>query len=251
MQLFPHKLKDYNLFLTINYNDIKAIIAKNIKDFFSLYEKFTDSNCNKEISSPSPFNQIFKKILLETNNKNLSEVKVNTGIDEKQSLILLLSDCVSNEQLHYDQKLLYLIKKNKILFDCVHIGEHRAEYNSKFESVALYCGGLFLNVPVNNETNLTQVLLQVFLPLPGDRKKRHANISGLNVTEEQLICDKCGRVEPNQPFCFIPAKNMVECQYCFKQRNAEENSSLHTRLSSGSLNNGNRNNSNLNSNNSK
>lgn len=213
MRIFPHKLKDYNLFLTNNFSEIKAIIAKNIKEFFALYEKFTTLNQKKEISPPSPLNQIFKKILLEVNHKALTQVKINNGIDEKASQILLISDCKSKDQLHYEQKLLYLLKKGKINVDCVHLGEHKAEYNSKFESISLYCGGLFENVSLNpNETNLTQVLLQEFLPLPGERKKKHANISGVATNEEQLICDKCGKSEAIQFFC--PSKNMILCSTC-------------------------------------
>ena len=232
-QLFPTKPKDDNLFISLNYNEIRNIIDKSISDFFTLYQKF--DNCNKtnhsiQFISTSPFNQIFKKILLENNSRR----QFINNISDKKSLVLIISDCKVNNTFSYDQKLLYLLKKNNIIVDCIHLGEHNAEYNSKFESIAYYCDGLFDNIiPNDKDSNLTQILLMKFMPLPQDGKKKHANISEGAIQGEKIRCDGCGKVEDKQ--FYNPQSGMIVCEGCYRmQDNKKNNISMNTNVNNNS-----------------
>jgi hypothetical protein len=233
-QLFPTKPKDDNLFISLNYNEIKNIIDKSISDFFTLYQKF--DNCNKtnhsiQFISTSPFNQIFKKILLENNSRR----QFINNISDKKSLVLIISDCKIHNTFSYDQKLLYLLKKNNIIVDCIHLGEHNAEYNSKFESIAYYCDGLFENIiPNDKDSNLTQILLMKFMPLPQGGKKKHANISEGAIQEEKIRCDECGKVEDNQ--IYNPQSGMIICGECNKKNNISMNTNVNNNNNSTVIN---------------
>ena len=200
MEIFPHKPKDYALFLTINYNEIKENITKTLKNFFSRYEILV--NTNKKICNSSTMDQIFKLILLETNKRK--------SIDN--NIILIISDCTNGNKITYQQKLLYLLKKNKIEIDCIHLGEHNFEYNRIFESLSFYCDGIFENIVLDNEHNLTQILLQQFLPLPGIKKKNH--IQSISREEEKLQCERCPKREGI--IFFVPRINLCLCIDCFE-----------------------------------
>lgn len=118
----------------MKYGEIKSTILKKLEEFFENYEILTDSNSNNSfIDSESnlklnALNQIFKKILLESNRSNtnthiLSNLKDNNSTSN--SRILLISDFLNNnnnntiedfKEIEYDQKLLFLLKRQVNLF---------------------------------------------------------------------------------------------------------------------------------------
>lgn len=221
-QIFPHKSKDSGYFLSQNFSEIKETIKLNIKEFFLKYDTYYKNQIN--VSFSSPLNQIFKKILLENNRlkiqnnlkNNTNNLMQNISQDEKNNLILLISDCDNNNQLFYEQKYLYLLKKEGIKIDCIHLGKYKDEYNSKFESICLYSGGIFENIDnvVNEENNLTQILIQEFLPIPGNRKKKHQKVQIINKeNESKITCDYCNK-EGNKEVYYIYKLNKVLCGSC-------------------------------------
>ena len=221
-QIFPHKSKDSGYFLSQNFSEIKETIKLNIKEFFLKYDTYYKNQIN--VSFSSPLNQIFKKILLENNRlkiqNNIKNINIdlmqNLSQDEKNNLILLISDCDINNQLFYEQKYLYLLKKEGIKIDCIHLGKYKDEYNSKFESICLYSGGIFENIDnvVNEENNLTQILIQEFLPIPGNRKKKHQKVQIINKeNESKITCDYCNK-EGNKEVYYICKLNKVLCGSC-------------------------------------
>ena len=221
-QIFPHKSKDSGYFLSQNFSEIKETIKLNIKEFFFKYDTYYKNQIN--VSFSSPLNQIFKKILLENNRlkiqnnlkNNTNNLMQNISQDEKNNLILLISDCDNNNQLFYEQKYLYLLKKEGIKIDCIHLGKYKDEYNSKFESICLYSGGIFENIDnvVNEENNLTQILIQEFLPIPGNRKKKHQKVQIINKeNESKITCDYCNK-EGNKEVYYICKLNKVLCGSC-------------------------------------
>ena len=221
-QIFPHKSKDSGYFLSQNFSEIKETIKLNIKEFFLKYDTYYKNQIN--VSFSSPLNQIFKKILLENNRlkiqnnlkNNTNNLMQNISQDEKNNLILLISDCDNNNQLFYEQKYLYLLKKEGIKIDCIHLGKYKDEYNSKFESICLYSGGIFENIDniINEENNLTQILIQEFLPIPGNRKKKHQKVQIINKeNESKITCDYCNK-EGNKEVYYICKLNKVLCGSC-------------------------------------
>jgi len=221
-QIFPHKSKDSGYFLSQNFSEIKETIKLNIKEFFLKYDTYYKNQIN--VSFSSPLNQIFKKILLENNRlkiqnnlkNNTNNLMQNISQDEKNNLILLISDCDNNNQLFYEQKYLYLLKKEGIKIDCIHLGKYKDEYNSKFESICLYSGGIFENIDnvVNEENNLIQILIQEFLPIPGNRKKKHQKVQIINKeNESKITCDYCNK-EGNKEVYYICKLNKVLCGSC-------------------------------------
>ena len=225
-QIFPHKVKDTGYFLCQNFSEIEETIKSNIKEFFNKYDTYTKNQIN--VSFSSPLNQIFKKILLENNRvkiqnnlyNNGNELIPNFSQDEKNNSIILISDCIDNSQLFYEQKYLYLLKKDRITIDCIHLGKHKDDYNSKFESICLYSEGVFENIEnvFNEDNNLTQILIQEFLPITGNRKKKHQKVYIINNQNNSnykiIACDKCNK-ECKEETYYSSKLNKVLCKKCF------------------------------------
>lgn len=208
MQLFPRTNKDIRLFTTLSFEEIKNIISKSLGEFFQIYSHNDFSlQSSAPLTSPSAFNQIFTKILLENNKTN--------HIKDKSNLIMIVTDLTDSAQFSTEQKLLYLLKTNNIKVDCLHLGINDTKVNNKLEAVSFYTGGLYENVEINNEdVNLTQIMLMEFLPLSKERKKRHENIhiSGCN---EEMECANC---RSREKIClFHPIENKAICMNCYRK----------------------------------
>ena len=208
--LFPKKLKDNILYNSCNFNEIKDIIEKNRKNFFDFAQNILNTNIE---NINSPFNQILKKIILENNYLNDIKKKEEKETIKKDNLIILISDCINSNNLNFNQKLLYLLKKNNISIDCIHLGNNNEEYNSIFKSICTYTNGIFENIEINEDNNLFQYLIQEFLPLPGKYKLNHKNIE-INNNYDKITCDKC---KNNFKEIFYSCKNnLILCKECYK-----------------------------------
>jgi hypothetical protein len=125
---FPDKKDDLNLISNFKNEEIKTIIIKKAEAFFQLY----DTLVNNEIKMP--LNLMFKKILLENNRVNPlkidkeSSILLNvdkTNIQNKMR-VLICSDASEESDINYDQKLLFLFKRQNISLDCVTINENNS-----------------------------------------------------------------------------------------------------------------------------
>ena len=123
------------MILNLKYDEIKTIINKRIEDFFKSYDEIhLNLNFNKDnqIYVQCSLNQIFKKILLENNRVSPNKVEKPTSvlvnpIDKISSFnktrILMCSDALDESDILFDQKLLFLMKRQNIHLDCISIGK--------------------------------------------------------------------------------------------------------------------------------
>jgi hypothetical protein len=123
---FPSKAEDLNLILNWKYIDIKKIINERVEEFFNIYEM--NSLIEQTYYSQKTLNFIFKKILLENNRMNDIKINKNTSIlsnlinESCKTRILLISEFSDADNIKFDQKLLFLMKRQNIVLDCVSIG---------------------------------------------------------------------------------------------------------------------------------
>jgi hypothetical protein len=168
--IYPNKQEEINLILNLKFDEIKNIINKKLEEFFKNYEEIqmhnavnnnvngtkslnNSNNINNSnfISTPIPINQIFKKILLESNRtENISKNSTCNGSENTstnnntllattnkkssnlgRSRVIIFSDMTNDTGFEYDQKLLFLMKRQNILIDCVSVGTTEIIVNNK------------------------------------------------------------------------------------------------------------------------
>ena len=137
--LFPSKIKDPTYFLTSNYTEMSKSIVDSVDNFFnnvSLAEDKLSSNDSK--NNISPINVIFKKILLEINQKNKSKQSFGEGNfflfsnnnNEMNDRVLLINDS-DNDFENINQKYVFLLKKEKIKIDILSLNKNNKNTTSR------------------------------------------------------------------------------------------------------------------------
>ncbi len=196
IRLFPVKNKDYFQILTANYSDVSDSIEKNLNDFFEkieTIEKIEKISYNKNL-----INIILKKILLEINSKNKffnSDISMNQYNNLYEDTHIIIINDSENDFNNIDQKLVFLLKKAKTKFDIYSINSKNQNRISK--SLCLFSGGFFDEV-TNNKNNLTQVLIQEYIPikLKNNLIKKNTDFNSLDnykklISERNFICPIC------------------------------------------------------------
>lgn len=135
MLVFPTKNEEIQLILNLKYDEIRSIVNRKIEEFFKIYEEISLLHHTSDIRNYvvlKPLNQIFKKILLENNrinNYSSHNIFSNVALNSK-SRIIIFSDALNNEEFalsffEYDQKLIFLMKRQNITIDCLSISEEK------------------------------------------------------------------------------------------------------------------------------
>ena len=202
--LFPSKLKDPTYFITSNYSEISKSISDTLDNFFNNVSQAEEKLSNDFKNNIYPINIIFKKILLELNQKNKSKNAIGDGIfflsaNETNGIkdrILLINDS-ENDFDNINQKYIFLLKKEKIKIDILSL--NKKNKNSISKSICLFTNGFFDNV-TNEKSNVGQILIQEYIPLQTKElfRKNKVNIKdsinyNKSISDESLYCSKCNK----------------------------------------------------------
>lgn len=200
--LFPSKLKDPTYFITSNYSEISKSISDTLENFFNNVTQAEEKLSNDFKSNIYPINIIFKKILLELNQKNKSKNVIGDGnfflsANETNGIkdrILLINDS-ENDFDNVNQKYIFLLKKEKIKIDILSL--NKKNKNSISKSICLFTNGFFDNV-TNEKSNVGQILIQEYIPLQTKDifRKNKVNIKdsinyNKSISDESLFCGNC------------------------------------------------------------
>jgi hypothetical protein len=200
--LFPSKLKDPTYFITSNYSEISKSISDTLENFFNNVSQAEEKLSNDFKNNIYPINIIFKKILLELNQKNKSKSAIGDGnfflsANETNGIkdrILLINDS-ENDFDNINQKYIFLLKKEKIKIDILSL--NKKNKNSISKSICLFTNGFFDNV-TNEKSNIGQILIQEYIPLQTKDifRKNKVNIKdsinyNKSISDKSLICSKC------------------------------------------------------------
>ena len=217
--LFPHKLKDQTYFITSNYTEMHKVIDEALKSFFNSVsdteEKLEQSVQKDDIN---PINVILKKILLEINKKNISNITMSPGgfflelnnSELKNDKIIIINDS-EDDFKNINQKYIYLFKQKNIKIDILSLNKKNKNEISK--AITFYTQGIF-DCLSDNKNNIEQILILEYMPI-----KFCENLPKLNnnikftisyhkaISEQNLMCNKCNKEMKNVKNIY-PQKNI-------------------------------------------
>ena len=217
--LFPHKLKDQTYFITSNYTEMHKVIDEALKSFFNSVsdteEKLDKSEQKDDIN---PINVILKKILLEINKKNISNITMSPGgfflelnnSELKNDKIIIINDS-EDDFKNINQKYIYLFKQKNIKIDILSLNKKNKNEISK--AITFYTQGIF-DCLSDNKNNIEQILILEYMPI-----KFCENLPKLNnnikftisyhkaISEQNLMCNKCNKEMKNVKNIY-PQKNI-------------------------------------------
>jgi len=208
--LFPNKIKDPTYFITSNYTEISNSIKETLDDFF---ENVTDAEDkfypNDMVNNSNAINVIFKKILLEINQKNNSKKASGQGnfflsssmSTDMNDRIILINDS-ANDFDNINQKYVFLFKKEKIKIDILSLNEQNKNTVSK--ALCLYTNGFFDNT-TKKKNNVEQILIQEYIPIKrkeffqsnNDRIQNSINYNKV-ISDKDLECSQCHKIIINK-----------------------------------------------------
>ena len=217
--LFPHKLKDQTYFITSNYTEMHKVIDEALKSFFNSVsdtEEKLDQSVQKD--DINPINVILKKILLEINKKNISNITMSPGgfflelnnSELKNDKIIIINDS-EDDFKNINQKYIYLFKQKNIKIDILSLNKKNKNEISK--AITFYTQGIF-DCLSDNKNNIEQILILEYMPI-----KFCENLPKLNnnikftisyhkaISEQNLMCNKCNKEMKNIKNIY-PQKNI-------------------------------------------
>jgi len=217
--LFPHKLKDQTYFITSNYTEMHKVIDEALKSFFNSVsdtEEKLDQSVQKD--DINPINVILKKILLEINKKNISNITMSPGgfflelnnSELKNDKIIIINDS-EDDFKNINQKYIYLFKQKNIKIDILSLNKKNKNEISK--AISFYTQGIF-DCLSDNKNNIEQILILEYMPI-----KFCENLPKLNnnikftisyhkaISEQNLMCNKCNKEMKNVKNIY-PQKNI-------------------------------------------
>ena len=136
---FPTNVDEFNSIINLKYENIKRIITERIESFFKTFDEINNNlnlqndNLKSSLTSynNSATNQILTKILLENNRWSGNKLNKPTSIlinkNDKlitgnKTRVLICSDLKVEDKFNYDQKLIFLLKRQNIHIDSISIG---------------------------------------------------------------------------------------------------------------------------------
>jgi len=217
--LFPHKLKDQTYFITSNYTEMHKVIDEALKSFFNSVSD-TEEKLNQSVQKDdiNPINVILKKILLEINKKNISNITMSPGgfflelnnSELKNDKIIIINDS-EDDFKNINQKYIYLFKQKNIKIDILSLNKKNKNEISK--AITFYTQGIF-DCLSDNKNNIEQILILEYMPI-----KFCENLPKLNnnikftisyhkaISEQNLMCNKCNKEMKNVKNIY-PQKNI-------------------------------------------
>ena len=217
--LFPHKLKDQTYFITSNYTEMHKVIDEALKSFFNSVSD-TEEKLDKSVQKDdiNPINVILKKILLEINKKNISNITMSPGgfflelnnSELKNDKIIIINDS-EDDFKNINQKYIYLFKQKNIKIDILSLNKKNKNEISK--AITFYTQGIF-DCLSDNKNNIEQILILEYMPI-----KFCENLPKLNnnikftisyhkaISEQNLMCNKCNKEMKNVKNIY-PQKNI-------------------------------------------
>ena len=217
--LFPHKLKDQTYFITSNYTEMHKVIDEALKSFFNSVSD-TEEKLDKSVQKYdiNPINVILKKILLEINKKNISNITMSPGgfflelnnSELKNDKIIIINDS-EDDFKNINQKYIYLFKQKNIKIDILSLNKKNKNEISK--AITFYTQGIF-DCLSDNKNNIEQILILEYMPI-----KFCENLPKLNnnikftisyhkaISEQNLMCNKCNKEMKNVKNIY-PQKNI-------------------------------------------
>ena len=217
--LFPHKLKDQTYFITSNYAEMHKVIDEALKSFFNSVSD-TEEKLGRSVQKDdiNPINVILKKILLEINKKNISNITMSPGgfflelnnSELKNDKIIIINDS-EDDFKNINQKYIYLFKQKNIKIDILSLNKKNKNEISK--AITFYTQGIF-DCLSDNKNNIEQILILEYMPI-----KFCENLPKLNnnikftisyhkaISEQNLMCNKCNKEMKNVKNIY-PQKNI-------------------------------------------
>lgn len=217
--LFPHKLKDQTYFITSNYTEMHKVIDEALKSFFNSVSD-TEEKLGRSVQKDdiNPINVILKKILLEINKKNISNITMSPGgfflelnnSELKNDKIIIINDS-EDDFKNINQKYIYLFKQKNIKIDILSLNKKNKNEISK--AITFYTQGIF-DCLSDNKNNIEQILILEYMPI-----KFCENLPKLNnnikftisyhkaISEQNLMCNKCNKEMKNVKNIY-PQKNI-------------------------------------------
>ena len=217
--LFPHKLKDQTYFITSNYTEMHKVIDEALKSFFNSVSD-TEEKLGQSVQKDdiNPINVILKKILLEINKKNISNITMSPGgfflelnnSELKNDKIIIINDS-EDDFKNINQKYIYLFKQKNIKIDILSLNKKNKNEISK--AITFYTQGIF-DCLSDNKNNIEQILILEYMPI-----KFCENLPKLNnnikftisyhkaISEQNLMCNKCNKEMKNVKNIY-PQKNI-------------------------------------------
>lgn len=211
--LFPSKLKDSTFLITSNYTGIHESIEESLNNFLSTVPELDDKlykneQNNKNASKIEPINVLLKKILLEVNERNVSNASHSPGSffldmdhgEYSKNKIILINDSEEDFE-HINQKYLFLLKEKGVKIDILSLNIKNKNETSK--AIAFFTKGIF-DCICDQKNNIEQMLILEYMPI-----KFCENVNKINnnikytmsynktVDNKNLECSACHKVMNN------------------------------------------------------
>lgn len=244
-QLFPRTNKDQSYIVTSNYGEISKSIDESLDSFFTDIQKIENSDINNNISKINPIDIILKKIILEVNLKNviIEKNQKNNFLEQKDKIdindkIILINDSEKDFD-QVNQKYIFLLKKENIKIDILSLNEKNNNKTSK--ALCLFTNGFF-DFVTNDKNNITQILIQEFIPIKFKEAKKFSEDIGFFkyhklISEDKFKCSECGNIIDvydgnqnfnynNYTFLYTKDRNNIICYFCRAKIPSEPSSSI-------------------------
>ena len=259
-QLFPNKAKDTTFYITSNYTGIHESIEDALNTFLSkvpvLDEKYYQYEQEKgEIEKTEPINVILKKILLEVNERKVSNMSQSPGGfflgigmgDYLNDKIILIND--AEEDFDYiNQKYIFLLKEKGVKIDILSLNKKNKNETSR--AIAFFTKGIFDSLS-DKKNNIEQMLSLEYMPIKVTQNFPKINhdikytLSYIkNISEQNLQCSKCHKemnnikdiygqnkndknlnlnnnIEENNMCFYYEKEKNIFCRSCYKKINKQ------------------------------
>ena len=237
--LFPSKSKDTTFFLTSNYSGIHESIEESLNSFLNtvpeLDEKLNQLEQNNvNVEKNEPMNIILKKILLEVNEKNISNMSLSPGgfflgigINNNSSDKIILINDSEEDFENINQKYIFLLKERGVKLDILSLNKKNKNEVSK--AISFFTKGIFDSIS-DSKNNIEQMLILEYMPIQFCQNitKINSDIKytisyNKNISEKNLECSSCHKEMNNVKDIYGQNMNEINSSISINSNNIKEN----------------------------